>query len=1096
MQTPGYYRFPAIHKDTIVFTSEEDLWTVPAAGGIARRLTATPGQTSRPFFSPDGSTLAFTGREEGHTEVYTMPAEGGPDRRVTHLGVNSSVLGWTPDGARILFISNSAQPFGVGVVYSVSPDGGLPEPWPVGPAVSISFGPRNRSVIGRNNNDPARWKRYRGGTAGDIWVDSEGEGEFHRLLRLRGNVASPLWIGDRIYFLSDHEGTGNLYSCLPTGEDITRHTHRADYYVRYPNTDGQRIVYHAGADLFIYDPATGRDQPVNVDYLSPRAQRQRKFVDPAKHLESYAPHPEGHSLAVTTRGKSFTMGNWEGAVAAQGGDPITPRNPVRYRLTRWLADGNRVVTVTDRGGEERLEIHSVHNTEEADPVVLDGLDIGRPYALRVSPTEDQIALANHRNELIFIDLKEETAKIIDSSPYRYVMGMDWSPDGRWLAYGFPVSQYTTAIKLWDRTTGTIHQATDPILHDMEPFFDPEGKYLYFLANRDFNPVYDSLHFDLGFPRGMRPFLITLRADLPSPFTPAPHPLVDKPKPDAKDGSKSDAKTETPDGAAAEAKPAPEPVVIDLEGISNRVLGFPVPEGLYGQISGIKGKAIFTSFPSEGALGQNWMPGDPQAKGSLEMFEFETLKHEPLLSGITDFQLAQDGATLYYRAKNRLRAIKAGEKPDEKASAEPPGRRSGWIELGRVKVAVDPGVEWRQMAREAWKLQRDYFWTPDMSHIDWNAVWDRYAPLVDRVGTRAEFSDLMWEMQGELGTSHAYEFGGDYRQEPSYPQGFLGADYEFDAAAGAYRIARIVQGAPGEPAANSPLNAPGVNVGPGDKIRAINGRRLTPDITPQELLVHQANSEVILTIEDSEGKTREVTVKALGSEFPARYREWVEANRKRVHEESGGRVGYVHIPDMGANGYAHFHRLYLAEVERDALLVDVRYNGGGHVSQLLIEKLARKRVGYDIQRWGQPEPYPSFSVGGPMVALTNQWAGSDGDIFSHVFKLMKLGPLIGVRTWGGVIGISPRNLLADGSMTTQPEYSFWFEDVGWGVENYGTDPDIEVDIAPQDYARGYDPQMEKALAVILERLEKEPVVRPSFEDRPNLSAPPLITPQEA
>jgi tricorn protease len=513
----------------------------------------------------------------------------------------------------------------------------------------------------------------------------------------------------------------------------------------------------------------------------------------------------------------------------------------------------------------------------------------------------------------------------------------------------------------------------------------------------------------------------------------------------------------------------------------------VPEGQYLQIAGIKGKVLFTSTPTEGALSMDFFSTEVPAKATLEVYDFETQKHEPLIPGITSFTLAKDGKTLYYRAGNRLRAMVAGTKPDEKASAEPPNRRSGWIDLGRVKVSIEPGIEWQQMAREAWRLQREHFWTEDMSQIDWDAVWKRYAPLIERVGTRVEFSDLIWEMQGELGTSHAYEFGGDYRPEPTYPQGFLGADFEYDAGSGGYRIKHIVHGAPGEPDNNSPLLAPGANVHEGDVLLAINGRKLSKDVLPQELLVHQADAELTLTVQ-SNGDPRDVTVKATKTEFSARYREWVETNRRKVHEATNGRVGYVHIPDMGPRGFAEFHRLYLTEVRYDAMIVDVRYNRGGHVSELLIEKLARKRVGYDVTRWGQPGPYPNFSVAGPMVALTNQWAGSDGDIFSHVWKLKDLGPLIGKRTWGGVVGIWPRNPLADGTITTQPEFSFWFTDVGWGVENYGTDPTVDVDITPQDYAHGHDPQMEKAIALVLERLAAEPPLKPDFKDRPNLSLP--------
>jgi tricorn protease len=617
-------------------------------------------------------------------------------------------------------------------------------------------------------------------------------------------------------------------------------------------------------------------------------------------------------------------------------------------------------------------------------------------------------------------------------------------------------------------------------------------------------VYDNLHFDLNFPRGMKPYLITLQKDAPSPFVPVPKPLSDeKPKQNDKtNGQPKASVTDEPnkEPSAEVSKPngkeesnpddkKDKPIQIDVEGIEQRVLAFPVEEGIYGQIVGSKGKTLYTRYPVDGALNQNFLASTPSARGWLYLYDFEEQKEDFLVGGIGALDVSLDASTVIYRSGNRLRVLKAGAKPDDKETGTT--RKSGWLDLNRVRVSVEPALEWRQMVREAWRLQRDQFWTSDMSQVDWVAVYERYSPLVERVCTRSEFSDLMWEMQGELGTSHAYEFGGDYRPEPEYRLGYLGADFTFDETTQTWRIAQLVQGDPWDERRHSPLLASGVNMNVGDQLLAIGGRALSRTMPPQAALVHLAEQEVVLTVKSGEAEARTITVKTLTDETALRYREWVEANRRFVHEQTQGRVGYVHVPDMGARGYAEFHRGYLAEFDREGLVVDVRYNGGGHVSPLILEKLARRRIGYNISRWGEfPGPYPTDAARGAMVALTNEWAGSDGDIFSHGFKLMKLGPLLGKRTWGGVIGINPRHVLADGTVTTQPEYSFWFQDVGWGVENYGTDPDIEIDNTPQDYVAGKDAQLERALAEVLKLLEANPPQVPKFDERPSRALPRL------
>jgi tricorn protease len=1114
----GYYRFPTICTDTIVFACEDDLWQVEAAGGVPRRLTSSLGESSRPSLSPDGRLLAYVGREEGQAEIYLMPAQGGPARRLTFLGGSQCLTaGWSPDG-KIIFANNAAEPFpSLLHLYAIDPEPdeqgtAAPEQLNLGPARAISFGPDGAKVIGRNTGDPARWKRYRGGTVGQLWIDANGDGEFQRLLALDGNTTSPLWLGERIYFISDHEGIGNIYSCLPDGGDLSRHTDHHIFYARYAASDGRRIVYHAGADLYLFDPATATSTLIPIEFHSPQTQRNRKFVSASTYLQEWTLHPQGHSTAVISRGKLFTFANWEGAVRQHG-----ESDGVRYRLPQWLNDGRRIIAVTDAGGEESFVILHENENRESEARYLEGLDTGRPLELAVNPEEDQIAFSNHRNELLCLDLESEQLRLVDRGLAEPINGFAWSPDGRWLAYSVSISLQVTVIKLWHAGSGEITQVTQPVLRDVSPAFDPEGRYLYFISYRHFDPVYDNLHFDLNFPLGMKPYLVTLQADLPSPFVPRPpqtraQPMADEPKAVAavtpptgeETAPEAVAGLEAGSPADTEAEEDLGEMPLDLEGIQNRILAFPVDEGRYGRIQGLReGKVLISCYPVESALSQPAAPSTPPAKGTLLLYDLHERREEALMHHITDFALSGNAGFVIYRVRNDLRVLKAGAKPDKEAGRAP-GPRSGWLDLNRVKLSIQPGLEWRQMFREAWRLQRDHFWTADMSQVDWLTVHDRYLALVDRVSSRAEFSDLMWEMQGELGTSHCYELGGDYRQEPGYPLGFLGAEVTYDATAGGWRINHIVHGDAWDPETDSPLNAPGLNIETGDVLLAVNGRRLDRNTPPAAYLVNLAGEEVHLTLATGRKSTagaaggaaedsaiRTVTIATLKDEMPARYREWVEQNRRRVHVATNGRVGYVHIPDMGARGYAEFHRGFLGELDRQGLIVDVRFNAGGHVSALILEKLARRRIGYDYSRWSQVlSPYPPESLMGPMVALTNEHAGSDGDIFCHGFKLLGLGPLLGKRTWGGVVGIWPRQALVDGSVTTQPEFSYWFEDVGWGIENYGTEPDIEVDITPQDHARGLDTQLERAVAEVAALLEANPPSTPTFSERPNRALPQL------
>lgn len=1075
---PAYLRFPTVCDEAVVFVTDDDLWSVPLSGGVARRLSGGRGLVGFPRLSPCGGWLAFVATDESHSELFVMPAQGGPARRLTWLGAQTQVAGWTADG-RVVISSNANQPFvHMRQLFCIGLDAPLPTALPWGMASDIAWAPSGKGcVIGRNTRDPALWKRYRGGAAGQLWLDATGAGAFARLdpfesERQAGNLACPMWLGERVWFISDHEGVGNLYSCTPAGLDLRRHTEHGEHYVRHAATDGRTVVYQCGGALWRLDPQTDAATQIEIEVPAARPQLARKFVSGETELESFSVHPGGHTLALSLRGKAATLPLWEGAMRQLG----LPHG-ARYRLPVWLADGAGIAVVCDASGEERLELHA----DEAVAVLE--ADLGRVTGLVAAPTGRCVAVVNHRNELWLADFDTQKTKLLDRCDFRRIEEPAFSPDGAWLAYDFGVSRATRAIKVLELASGRTGFASGEDFDDFSPAWDPAGKYLYFLSNRAFEPVYDEVVFDLGFPRATRPYLVALQEAGVDPFEPLPRGFDED---DEDEDDEEDEDDDSGDGKDDKETPRPpRPVTVDLDGLAARVRPFPVGAGRYGRIDAAKGLVYWTLHPVVSETDED----NDAADALLQSWDFREARCETVLEDVADFLLALPGKAVVADTRNGPRAFKIGEKPKEDAEDDEFSRDTGWVDLGRVQVEVDPRSEWRQMLREVWRLQRDQFWSADMSGVDWGHIWARYAPLVECIATRDELSDLIWEMQGELATSHCYEYGGDRKRGTPVSLGHLGAEYAWDDAVGCYRIARLVRGDAWRDGHDSPLAAVGVAAQPGERLLAIDGLTCDRAHPPQARLVARAGRKVELLLADAEGKERRrVIARALGSEEGPRYREWVEANRARVRAASNNRLGYLHIPDMVTWGFSEFHRYLRTESLREGLIVDARFNRGGHVSQLLLEKLTRRVLGYDVSRWGAPEPYPAQAIAGPLVCVTNQHAGSDGDIFSHCFCLMQLGPLVGTRTWGGVIGIWPRHRLTDGTITTQPEFSFWFKDVGWGVENWGAEPDLPVDIAPQDYAAGRDPQLDAAVACALEALAKHPPHAPDFSARPRLDLP--------
>ncbi|MBN1880121.1 PDZ domain-containing protein [bacterium] len=1069
----GYFQEPAIHGKQLVFRADDDLWTFSLDNQRACLLTQSRGIPQNPRISPDGRWIAFTSTDEGVPEIYVMPLNGGSMKRLTYSGSpGARTLGWTPDSQSVIFNSVSGSPFrSLNLIFRVDLEGGHPVNMKVGYGSCLSFGPRGGMVLGRFGREPAHWKRYKGGRAGEVWIDIEGNGQFHRLLEIDSNIAYPMWIADRIYFVGDHDGIGNIYSCDIEGKEITRHTFSNDYYVRNPQTDGESIVYQMGADIYRLSTTDHKSEKLEIELPSSFRQLRTKMPILKKHLETIDIHPSNCSCLAVSRGRLFHFSHWQGGVQTYG----DRSGRVRYRLSRWLNDGDRFVAVTDESGEEELCIFS--KDPLVRPIVLKNIPVGRINRMRIVPGSDVLIVTNNHEEIIEVELDTGKYCLLDRSQYQRMSDFDISADGRWVAYSCSIDPHRVAIKIFDRHNRSTHIASNPVLLDREPVFDPQGRYLYFLSWRVFDPVRDNLDFNYGFPKGIIPMAITLKADLLNPFNPKPE------SPSETSDDKSEASKSAPEDTSRADITAATPVTIDLEGIRERAIAMPVPDGLYLGIHATKDRVWLLERNIEGALSRQKSTEKPQGL-RLGFFNLKSLTVEPYAENVFDIAFSHDGKVLAYRTSDGLRVLDATKTP-LKNDSPAFNKQSGWVDLTRLKSTLDPKSEWLQMYRESWRLMRDEYFAEDLSGVDWNLMYERYLPLVKRCSTRSELSDVIWECYGELGTSHSYEIGGEYEEHPDFSQGMLGIDLQYDSGSDRYIITHIVKGDTWDPAMNSPLNQPGVKAKAGDYLIAVNGQPVSWNVPPGQLLLGMSGQEVILTLSDGHSNW-DISVKTIGNEIPARLREWVNKTTEYVHRKTDDRVGYLYIQDMGTNGFAQFHRSWLAESHRDAMIIDVRNNAGGHVSSLLLEKLSRKRLGYCAARHSPITPVPTFCARGPLVALCDEYSGSDGDLFAHKFKMMKLGTLIGRRTWGGVVGIAPQQALVDGTVVTQPEFYHWFDDVGWNLENRGAVPDIIVDVKPHHVANGDDPQLEHAITHIIRELELNPLVEPDLGLHPRRS----------
>ncbi|WP_030343939.1 S41 family peptidase [Streptomyces californicus] len=1125
----AYLRFPHLHQDMLCFAAEDDLWVAPlaAAGhrpGRAWRVTVDRTRVSHPRFSPDGSSIAYTSWRTLDPEIHLAPVDGGPARRLTHWGsTDARVCGWTPDpgeAAQILAVSSHNQPFSYfSWSYSVPTDGGPGGRLPWGPVSDIAVADldgerRTLLLTGTPPHEPAAWKRYRGGATGRLWLHGE------RLLPdIDGHLANPMFVGRRIAFLSDHEGVGNLYSCRTDGTDLRRHTDHDAFYARNASSDGHRVVYQCAGELWLVEDLEALDatpRRLEVRLGGPRTGRRVHQVSAASNVDSLSVDETGRASAVTVRGSLYWLTHRDGPARTIADTP-----GVRVRLPEMLGSGGRVAYVTDADGPDAVEIAYLPRASgDRPPRRLATGQLGRVQEMVADPDGERLAIASHDGRLLLLDTGEpetaptgaeaseaavkapsgstradlhaatgapvpDSAAPVDEHPgltelIRSVNGpvrdLAFSPDGDWLTWSHPgVGRSLRQIKL-ARISGpgapVIVDVTNGRFEDENPVFTEDGRYLAFLSWRGFDPVYDVHTGDLSFPLGCRPYLAPLSSATPSPFALSP---------DGRPAAGGLDPVDVPATGVSEGST----VMVEFEGLESRVTPFPVSASKYSALAPVSGGGlVWLRWPISGALGETFAnPADMSGRPTLEHFNIAKARRTELVDHLDWFAVSGDSSRLVVMDDGELRAVPATEPGD--------GDTTVYLDLRRILHEVDPGAEWRQAYGEAGRIIRDFFWEPDMCGIDWAGVLDQYRPLVERVASPDEFADLLREVLGELGTSHAYVSPARRNEGPPHYQraiGLLGANLV--CRDGAWTVQRILPGDSSDSKARSPLAGTGIREGA--VLTHVDGRPVDPVAGPYPLLSAAGGTTVELTFSPAGGgPSRRVAIMPLVDERPLRYQDWVAKRRDVVRELSGGKCGYLHIPDLGGSGWAQFNRDLRLEVARPALIVDVRGNAGGHISELVVEKLTRTILGWDLTRNAQAVSYASNAPRGPVVALADEATSSDGDMITAAFRLLKLGPVVGQRTWGGVVGMTGRHRLGDGTSITVPMNAAWFDTYGWSVENHGVEPDVEALRTPLDWAEGRYAVLDDAVRLALELLAAHPAATPpTYATAPNLSRPPL------
>ncbi|MDZ7639018.1 MAG: PDZ domain-containing protein [Bryobacterales bacterium] len=1072
-------RSPSMSKDKIVFSYADDLWLVERSGGEARRLTAGAGTEAAPYFSPDGNQIAFTGEYEGNVDVYVVPAAGGTPERLTHHPGSDVAVGWTPDG-KVLFRSGRDSYNRFNRLFTVSLTGGLPEAVPLPMAEEGAFSPDSKSFayvpVARAFQ---AWKRYRGGRATAIWLASLTDAKIVKVPRTDSNDFAPMWIGDTVYFLSDREGPITLFAYDTRSAKVNRVLENGGFDLKEASAGPGGIVYEQFGEIHIFDTAKKRAEKVNIRVLADLAEVRPRFVKAEKFIQTVGLSPTGTRAVFGVRGDILT-------VPLEKGDPrnITRSTGIAERDPAWSPDGKTVAYFSDASGEYQLHLADQFGREKPRAVAL-GDAPSFYYGLLWSPDSKRLAYYDKRLNLWVMEVASGVSTKVDTATYqesfRY-FDPTWSPDSKYLAYAKQLPNRLCQIWAFDSSSGEKKPITDGMSDARFPVFDRGGKYLFLTASTNIGPTTGGLDLSSSArPVSSNAYVVVLKKTDPSPLAPE----SDEEKPAAGEAKKAEdsmgGQDAAKDGAQSAEGPAtgekkngkkePVPVTIDFDGITQRILSLPIPERNFrGLAAGPEGVLFLRQAPILTASDSNG------ADYILHRFDLKKRKLETFLSDVrANGVVSADGKKMLVRQRNNWRIV---------GTAAAPKAGDGNLSLARAEVWVDPRAEWRQMYNEVWRIERDFFYAPNFHGLNLDAAKKKYASFVETIATRADLNYLFNEMLGELSVGHLYVRGGDAPDVARVPVGLLGADFAIEN--GRYRFARVYNGENWNPELTAPLTQPGVNVAAGEYLLAVDGEQLRGSDEVFRFFLGKAGKQTVLKISASAdgANARDVTVVPVASDQMLRTKAWVEDNRRYVSQRSGGKVAYIHLPDTAGGGYDYFNRYFFSQIDKEAVIIDERFNRGGKAADYIIDYLNRPLMNYWSSRDGKDYTTPATAIFGPKTMIVNEYAGSGGDAMPWYFRKAGLGKLIGKRTWGGLVGIGGYPDLVDGGSVTAPHFGFWNPEGKWDVENYGVMPDIEVDMEPAAWREGKDTQLEKAIETILGEMKAKPLpkhVKPAYPD---------------